>query len=277
MTNHKKIDIKAEDFLVIGHRGAKAYIPEETLSSFELAQSFNADYIEMDVHLTRDGHLITMHDDTLKRTTNVQDLYPNRSPWNIEDFTLEEIKKLDAGSWFNTENPIYAKSSYVDLKVPTLNEVLDTFGKSANYYIETKSPQRYPGVEQKLIDVLNDHNMLVNEERYTHGKVILQSFDEDSLKRLYNLNANIPLIKLGETTLDDERIEELKEYADGVGPNHKNIDEDFVQKARENDLSVHPYTVNTREDMEKLIDWGVTGMFTDKPDVLRQVVEDSES
>lgn len=277
MTNHKKIDIKAEDFLVIGHRGAKAYIPEETLSSFELAQSFNADYIEMDVHLTRDGHLITMHDDTLKRTTNVQDLYPNRSPWNIEDFTLEEIKKLDAGSWFNTENPIYAKSSYVDLKVPTLNEVLDTFGKSANYYIETKSPQRYPGVEQKLIDVLNDHNMLVNEERYTHGKVILQSFDEDSLKRLYNLNANIALIKLGETTLDDERIEELKEYADGVGPNHKNIDEDFVQKARENDLSVHPYTVNTREDMKKLIDWGVTGMFTDKPDVLRQVVEDSES
>src|SRR5699024_1404865 len=92
MTNHKKIDIKAEDFLVIGHRGAKAYIPEETLSSFELAQSLNADYIEMDVHLTRDGHLITMHDDTLKRTTNVEDLYPNRSPWNIEDFTLEEIK-----------------------------------------------------------------------------------------------------------------------------------------------------------------------------------------
>src|SRR5699024_443979 len=84
-----------------------------------------------------------------------------------EDFTLEEIKKLDAGSWFNTENPIYAKSSYVDLKVPTLNEVLDTFGKSANYYIETKSPQRYPGVEQKLINVLNDHNMLVNEESYT--------------------------------------------------------------------------------------------------------------
>src|SRR5699024_1044945 len=137
--------------------------------------------------------------------------------------TLEEIKKLDAGSWFNTENPIYARSSYVDLKVPTLNEVLDTFGKSANYYIETKSPQRYPGVEQKLIDVLNDHNMLVNEERYTHSKVILQYLDEHSLKRLYNLNANMYLIKLGKTTLYDERIEDLKEYAEGGSPTHKNI------------------------------------------------------
>src|SRR5699024_817922 len=147
------------------------------LPSFELGQSLGADYIEMDLHLTRDGHLITMHDDTLERTTNVKEMYPNRDPWNIEDFTLEEIKKLDAGSWFNKENPTYAKSSYVGLKVPTLNQVLNKFGKSANYYIETKSPERYPGIEKKLMEVLNDHNMLVNNDRYTNGQVILQSFN----------------------------------------------------------------------------------------------------
>lgn len=274
MTTNNKTDKEVEDVLTIGHRGAKAYVPEETLPSFELAQNLGADYIEMDLHLTRDGHLITMHDDTLERTTNVEELYPDRNPWNVEDFTLEEIKKLDAGSWFNKEHPVYAKSSHVDLKIPTLNQVLNKFGKSVNYYIETKSPDRYPGIEQTLIETLNNYNMLVDNDRYTHGKVILQSFDEDSLKRLFNLNSNIPLIKLGETTLNDERIEELKQYADGVGPNYEDIDKDYVQRARKHDLLVHPYTVNNKEDMEKLLDWGVTGMFTNKPDILRQIIEE---
>lgn len=264
-----------EDFIDIGHRGAKAYAPEETLPSFELGQNLGADYIEMDLHLTRDDHLITMHDDTLERTTNAKEMYPNRSPWNIEDFTLEEIKKLDAGSWFNKENPTYAESSYVGLEIPTLNEVLDRFGESANYYIETKSPERYPGIEEKLIEVLNDHNMLVNNDRYTNGQVILQSFDKHSLKRLHNLNSNVPLIQLGKPTLDDEGVKDLKQYADGIGPDYEDIDKDYVQKARDNDLLVHPYTVNDKEDMHELFDWGVTGMFTNKPDVLRQVVEES--
>lgn len=271
--NQKYSNGENEDFIDIGHRGAKGYAPEETMPSFELGQNLGADYIEMDLHLTRDGHLITMHDDTLKRTTNVKEMYPNRDPWNIEDFTLAEIKKLDAGSWFNKENPEHAKSSYVGLKVPTLNEVLNKFGKSANYYIETKSPERYPGIEKKLIKVLNDHNMLVNNDRYTNGKVILQSFNKHSLKRLHNLNANVPLIQLGKPTLDDENIKDLKQYADGVGPDYEDIDKDYVQKARDHDLLVHPFTVNDKEDMNRMLDWGVTGMFTNYPDVLRQVVE----
>ena len=83
------------------------------------------DYIELDLHMTKDGELVAIHDATLARTTNVEQVYPNRAPWRVRDFTLAEIKRLDAGTWFNKMFPQYANKQYRKEKIPTLQEVID--------------------------------------------------------------------------------------------------------------------------------------------------------
>src|SRR5699024_3459181 len=96
----------------IPHRGASGHAPEHTMPSYELGEQFNGDYIEVDLQMTKDGTLIGMHDETVDRTTDGSGL--------VRNMTVEEIKELDAGSWFNEENPKKAKDEYVGLKVPTL-------------------------------------------------------------------------------------------------------------------------------------------------------------
>ncbi len=105
--------------------------------------------------MTKDGQLVAMHDETVDRTTN--------GTGRVDQYTLEELKQLDAGSKFNEQNPQYANSNYKGAKIPTLDEILERYGTDANYYIETKSPDVYPGMEEKLLDTLNKHQLL-NEQ-----------------------------------------------------------------------------------------------------------------
>jgi glycerophosphoryl diester phosphodiesterase len=119
-------------FLVIGHRGVSGLAPEHTTASYDLVKEQKGDYIEIDLQMTKDGKLVAMHDTTVDRTTE--------GTGEVRDKTLEEMKQLDTGSWFNEEYPELAKDSYKGLKVQTLEEIFQRYGKSANYYIETKSP-----------------------------------------------------------------------------------------------------------------------------------------
>lgn len=146
-----------------------------------------ASYIEIDLQRTKDGHLVAMHDETVDRTTN--------GSGRVEDYTLAELKKLDAGSSFNEQNPQLAKDSYKGATVPTLDEILTRYGTDANYYIETKRPDVYPGMEQQLLDTLNRHNMLTSNS-LENGHVLVQSFSEASLLKMHQLNSNVPLIRL---------------------------------------------------------------------------------
>ncbi|MCF6136522.1 glycerophosphodiester phosphodiesterase [Alkalihalobacillus berkeleyi] len=259
--------LNPNQILNVAHRGASGYAPEHTIPSYELGEEMKGDYIEIDIQMTKDGELIAMHDETLDRTTDGTGL--------VKDHTLEEIKQLDAGSWFNEEYPELAKEEYEGLEVPTLDEVLDQFGKSANYYIETKSPEVYPGMEEKLLETLNEHGLLGKNS--PSSKVLIQSFSPESLQKIHKIDSTIPLIQLlwytSSATLTDTELEQYKQYAVGLGMNHDQIDEKYVQKVRDHDLSIHPYTVNEKEDMEKLLDWGVTGMFTNYPDRLQEVLK----
>ncbi|MBO9600624.1 MAG: glycerophosphodiester phosphodiesterase, partial [Cohnella sp.] len=128
--------------LTIGHRGASGYAPENTLSSFRLAVQMNADYLEIDLQLTKDGEIVIMHDSSVNRTTN--------GNGEIRHMTLADIRALDAGSWFNAQHPMYARAEYAGEKVPTLRELFETFGNRTNYLLETKSPADNPGLEKKL-------------------------------------------------------------------------------------------------------------------------------
>ncbi|MCQ6530305.1 glycerophosphodiester phosphodiesterase [Bacillus mycoides] len=245
----------------IAHRGASAYAPEHTLEAYQLGQQLKGDYIEIDLQMTKDGHLVAMHDETLNRTTNGTGF--------VKDHTLDEIKQLNAGSFFNKKHPNLAKKEFEDTKVPILEEIIETFGHNANYYIETKSPDEYPGMEEKLLEIINHYQI--------NDKVIIQSFSEESLRKIHSLNDNIPLVQLlsykKAVQLTDSEIEKYKTYCIGLGMNYKYIDAAYVKKIKNYGLEVHPFTVNNEKDMKKLLSWGIDGMFTNYPDRLHSVLD----
>ena len=251
---------KQKDILNVSHRGASGYAPEHTLISYEMGEKLKGDYIEIDLQMTKDGQLIAMHDETLDRTTNGTGL--------VKDFTLAEIKELDAGSWFNEKYPQYAQLSYEGLTVPTLEEVFQEFGKNENYYIETKSPEVYPGMEEELLRLVEKYD--INKK-----KLLVQSFSAESLLKMHELDPSVKLVQLlwytADAVITDAEIAAMKQYAIGIGPNHTYLNEEYVQQVVNSGLEIHPYTVNDKETMKKLIDWGVTGMFTNFPDLLHEV------
>jgi alkaline phosphatase D len=263
-----------ENVEVIAHRGASGYAPEHTLAAYEKAIQMKTDYVELDLHLTKDGELIAIHDSTLARTTNVEELFPTRSPWRVKDFTLSEIKQLDAGSWFNSTYPEFAKKQYVGQKIPTLQEVIDFIkkkDKKVALYIETKAPDIYPGMEEKLVEILKKNGYLKKD------KVIFQSFSEASLRKLQEIIPDdIPLIQLySPKMLQGQNLDDVfnraAEYADGVGPDKTLVTPAFMQEAHERNLLVHPYTVNTQDEMVAQLSLGVDGMFTNYPDILDEL------
>ncbi|MDA1904295.1 glycerophosphodiester phosphodiesterase [Bacillus cereus] len=245
----------------IAHRGASAYAPEHTIPAYTLGQQLKADYIETDLQMTKDGHLVAMHDETVNRTTNGTGL--------VKEHTLEELKQLKASSFFNEKHPTLAKKEYENAKVPTLEEVIEVFGHDANYYIETKSPDEYPGMEEKLLEIINHYEI--------QDKVIIQSFSEESLQKIHNLNVNIPLVQLlsykKAVQLTEPEIKKYKTYCIGLGMNYKYIDSAYVKRIKKHGLEVHPFTVDNEQDMKKLLLWGVDGMFTNYPDRLHSVLK----
>ncbi len=262
----KSPGMNSDKLLNVAHRGASGHAPEHTLASYKLGDEMKGDYIEIDLQMTKDGKLIAMHDESVDRTTNGTGL--------VKDYTLEQLKDLDAGSWFNEKYPEKANPAYEGLQVPTLEQVLQTFGKDARYYIETKSPEVYPGMEEELLRILNKYNLTGVNER--SSKVLIQSFSQESLLKMHNLDPNLPLIQLisykEPATISEGELQELTEYAVGVGMSASKIDETYVQKVRSAGLLIHPYTVNEKEQMTRLLDWGVTGMFTNYPDRLNDVL-----
>src|SRR5262245_8809484 len=137
--------------ILVAHRGASSYAPEHTIAAYRLAIEQRADYVEQDLQITKDGVLVCLHDLTLERTTNVEEVFPDRyrndaSPdqpagsqpakhWYVSDFTLKEIKQLDAGLWFNEK--------FKGARVPTFQEAIDLVRGRAGLYPETKAPEVY--------------------------------------------------------------------------------------------------------------------------------------
>ncbi|WP_249975830.1 glycerophosphodiester phosphodiesterase [Vreelandella olivaria] len=274
-----------ESFQVIAHRGASGHAPESTLASYEQAYEWGVDYLELDVQITSDGQLVVFHDDAIDRTSDGEG--------KINDHTLEELKALDTGTWFNEAYPDNADPAFEGTEILTLDELFEHFGHDTRYYIETKSPQLNPGLEEALVEALEAHDMIDT------GRVLVQSFEQDSLLKVHELNENIPLIQLvwyhpdeedntqlkewtdvtpAPDDITDEDFKAIAEYAVGIGTNHMYeqqvvIDEAFIRQAQENGLPVHIYTVNEPEEMERLMDWGVNGLFTDYPDRLLELID----
>ncbi|MFW5970136.1 MAG: glycerophosphodiester phosphodiesterase [Halofilum sp. (in: g-proteobacteria)] len=270
-------------FANIAHRGASGVAPEATRPAFEKAVAGRADYLEMDIQMSRDGHLVAIHDTDLDRTTD------GSGP--VGEHTLAELKALDAGTWFNRAYPDRADPAYAGVQLLTLDEIIEAFGPDRRYYIETKSPELYPGVEKKLIETLQAHGLIERDN------VVLQSFSADSLKELHALNPDVPLIQLlwYGAGANGELVEEsgitpplasvgvgdfraIARYAVGIGPNlgdggQRVVDPSFVARAHRAGLLVHVYTVDDTATMNELIDAGVDGIFTNFPARLDRVLD----
>jgi glycerophosphoryl diester phosphodiesterase len=261
------ISIPSEDtvMLVIGHRGASGYAPEHTLASYDLALELGADYIEQDLQMTSDGVLVVMHDETLDRTSG------GRCRGRVIDHKLAQIRECDAGSWFNTTYPEHARENYVDARIPTLEEVFERYADRANFYIETKNPEEAPGMEEALLALLDRFDL--REPAAREWRVMVQSFSERSLRMIHDMDPSLPLIQLLHARPEtprtiQARLPRIAEYAVGIGPSWRDVDAGVTRAAAGLCLEVHPYTINEAARMTSLTDVGVTGMFTDVPDVL---------
>jgi glycerophosphoryl diester phosphodiesterase len=259
--------------ILIAHRGASAYAPEHTQAAYELAIKQGADYVEQDLQMTRDGVLICSHDAELSRTTNVEEVFPDRAivrnadakgpkkGWYAVDFTLAEIKRLDAGSWFNQANPFAARKEYAGLTVPTLEEAAGIIGNRARLYVEMKYVPFYESMGKDMVSVLakslKSHRLetVAREGNSTDGlpPVFVQSFSKASLLKLKELAPTYPRIQLlpmedpgrekQTAKVTQELSREVAAYAQGAGPDKAMLrTEDDVNTFHRAGLKIHPFT-----------------------------------
>lgn len=252
-----------ERVTTVAHRGASALAPENTLPAVDVGADVKADFVEIDVQLTRDGELVVIHDTTLSRTTDVEAKFPERAPWSVGDFTLAEIRTLDAGSWFGTE--------FTGTQVPTLQEVLDTLHGRAGLLLEVKSPSLYPGIAEEIAAELDGEGWLNADAR--SGRLIVQSFDWEFMAAFNQLAPDVPAGLLGGPP-SEQRIAELSTWADQINPNHNRVTESFVETVHNYGMETWPYTIDDPDRMRQLAELDVDGIITNRPAVLIEVLKE---
>lgn len=251
--------------VIIAHRGASGYAPEHTLAAFRSAIESGADYMEIDLQLTKDGHIIAMHDNTVNRTTGAKG--------KVAEMTLDQIKQLDAGSWFNKHHPMFARDEFAKQRVPSLQEIFEAFGHETNYILEIKDTESNLGMEEKLLALISQFRL--------EDHVVVQSFDSKSLKKIHRMNDRIELYQLmwynTPARISDASLRRIKKYAKGISPNFQKINAAYVRKVQKSGLRIYPYTVNYQLNMDRALSWGVDGIYTDYPDRFREVLQKNSS
>lgn len=251
---------------VIAHRGLSGLAPEHTWEAYDRAIEIGADYIEQDLHMSADGVLVVLHDDFLERTARGPEAHCSG---RARKKTLAELRSCDFGSWFG--------AAFRGQSIITLDELLSAYGRTTRYYIETKHPDEMPGMEEKLVAELGRFGFLDGSQSRAPAPVepapvVIQSFSRDSLEKLLALAPALPRVQLVEpgalSGRTESGLEEISTYANGVAPNHVDVDAAFVEAAHRHGLWVHPWTVNDVAEMERLIELGVDGIFTDRADRL---------
>lgn len=252
---------------VIAHRGASAYAPENTLAAIDLADRMGFDWVENDVQRTKDGELVVVHDDSLARTTNVEQVFPGRSPWKIKDFTAAEIATLDAGSWFSPE--------FTHARVPTLKQYVNRVERNhQKLLLEIKKPELYPGIEKDTLRVLREEGWL-NRHHVKH-RLVIQSFGADSVKAVHEQQPDLTTGFLGTPPVAD--LPKYAQFTDQINPTHTSLTADYVaavhqlKGAHGKQLQINTWTVNTAAAATRVNDFGVDGIITNNPDIVRDAV-----
>ncbi len=242
----------------IAHRGAsgQGLAPENTLAAFEMAIQMGIDVVEIDVHATRDGQIVVLHDPTLDRTTDRQGL--------VRELSLNEVRRADAGTWFDPR--------FSGERVPILEEVLEVARHRALVLIEIKAEF----IAERLLSIVDDMS--------AESQVIIQSFNPQTVQRIKLLNPAIPtalLIGKLPTTPSRVRARKLVKRILQVGANalaawHATLTPPFFEEMRKRAIGVWAWTVDEEIIMRDLVLMGIQGIITNYPDRLNQVFEDLE-
>ncbi|MFD9572083.1 glycerophosphodiester phosphodiesterase [Streptomyces sp. NPDC059982] len=253
--------------VVYSHRGASAYAPENTIDSIDRAMWMGFKWVENDVQRTRDGELVVIHDDSLARTTNVEQLFPDRKPWLVKDFTAAEIARLDAGSWFD---PAFAGA-----RVPTLREYMDRVqDNQQRLLLEIKKPELYPGIEEQTLKLLGELGWL--DAKHVSQRLVVQSFSADSVRIVHRLRPDLVTAFLGTPTVAE--LPRYAEFTDRINPWHTTITADWVKAvhglrgAHGKAMEVDTWIVDDAPTARKVREMGVDGIITNMPDVVREAV-----
>jgi glycerophosphoryl diester phosphodiesterase len=232
--------------IIYAHRGASGYAPENTMTAFQQALLCNADGIELDVQLTRDGTVVVLHDHKIDRTSNGKG-------W-LKNFTLAELRQYDFGSWFSSE--------FRGEPLPTLDETLAWLATtSLRLNIEIKNgPVIYAGIEAKVVAAIDRYQLA--------DRVIISSFYHPSLQKVKLLN---PKLQTG-VLFDCRPLSVLALAhdcaADWLHPNWQNLDAAWVTEAKAAGLGINAYTVNKADEYKWITDFAIDGIFSNYPDLL---------
>ena len=253
--------------LVIAHQGGDGVWPGDTMYAFEKAVEIGADVLEMDAHITKDGHIVLMHDEKVDRTTDGTGL--------IEDLTLDELKQLDAAyKWSNDDGQTFPFRGQ-GIQVPTLEELFQKFPQM-RYVIEIKLTAN--PIDKPLCDLIRENNM--------QDKVVIASFHDEAMQ---NFRATCPEVATSASKGEVTKFVLLgKVFLSGyVAPKYQSIQppwdpkeslnipvmtKRFIRESHAKNIAVEPWTVDDPELMKQYIEWGVDGIMTDRPDLMIEVL-----
>ena len=229
---------------VIAHRGASFLEPENTLKAVEKAIKMGADFVEVDVRMSKDNRLVIMHDPDIDRTTDGKGL--------VKDYTLQELKKFDAGyqnsKFWSRKNEIFAGNGET---IPTLDEAISCVKDRVGLVIEIKEP----GTEGKILEKI-DENKLEN--------VILTSFYHKSIKNARKINHSVDAGIIFTCQPVDVNQMASNACAHIIFPSYRYMNEDMVKQAHNNGISVYPWAIDNPELFEKFVEMGADGIVTNK-------------
>jgi glycerophosphoryl diester phosphodiesterase len=243
---------------IVAHRGGGGRAPENTLAAFRRAVDDGvSDAVEFDVQRTRDGIPIVFHDADLRRTTDVESVYPERADSLVGDFTLAELRALDCGSWF-------CGGGFAGERIPTVSEVLDVVGGRIDIQLELKHPHRYPGIESAVAAILREHGLLDS------STLIVTSFELDSLVRFHD-EAPQTALKAAVRAVADLETSGLVGVVASAGVSPRCTDDD---RARLDGLGVplSGGSAETPQRMREAIDSGLREIATHYPEMLDRVI-----
>lgn len=249
--------VAGDNFTIIAHRGASAYYPENTLVSFKGAIALGADMVELDIQLTSDAKVVVFHDEKISRCTNARG--------RIADYTFAELQKIDAGSWFDKH--------FSGAEIPTLVEVLDLCKNKIAVNIEIKTEAVTDtisgGIEEKSLQIVDQIGM--------RDHVVFSSFDPRAIVHLKEIDKTIPAAVLYEKgiygfKLPSQIVEFL--HADAFNCSKRELSRKWLDDLKSHRIPVNVYTLNDDNNMSRFLDRGVSGIFTNNPDILKNVLED---
>jgi len=241
--------------VIIAHRGASRQAPENTMAAFRKALELGAGGIETDVHLSADGRLVIIHDETVDRTSNGKGL--------VGEKTFEELRKLDFGSWFSPD--------FSGEKIPELDELLELVsGWDGLLNIELKNgPVFYPGIEQAVAAAVRKHKLM--------NRTIISSFNHYSLVEIRKIDPEIKTAPLYMAGLYEPWVYARRIGAAAIHPLFYNIVPEIIKGCKRNNIMVNPFTVDRPEQIKAMAAAGVDGIITNVPDIALKTIKEMEA